>query len=168
LRQRLGIENRLLRMAGAKARQDPRTIVFSEAENQKILRTAQLVYEEGIALPILLGNEEKIKQIAEASRIDLTDIRIIDPKADEMDEKRKQYGELFFNKRKRKGFNQYESSRVMKDRNYFGCMMVESGDADAMLSGLSRNYPDTIRPALQTVGLEPGVKRVAGMYVIMG
>ncbi|MCO6497093.1 MAG: NADP-dependent malic enzyme [Chitinophagaceae bacterium] len=167
LRQRLGIENRLLRMAGSRARQDPKTIVFAEAENSKILRTAQLVAEEGIAYPILLGDEENIRQIAEATRVDLTNLKIIDPKSEAMAAKRKEYGDLFFQKRHRKGFNLYESSRVMKDRNYFGCMMVEAGDADAMLSGLSRNYPDTIRPALQTVGLEPGVKRVAGMYVIM-
>lgn len=167
LRQRLGIDNQLLRVAGAKARQDPRTIVFAEAENQKILRTAQLVYDEGIAFPILLGNEATIKQLAETSRIDLAGMKIIDPKSDAMAEKRKEFGDLFFKKRQRKGFNQYESCRVMKDRNYFGSMLVETGEADAMISGLSKNYPDTIRPALQTIGLEPGIKKVAGMYIVM-
>ena len=167
LNQRLGIDNQLLRMAGALARQDPRKIVFAEAENQKILRTAQLALDEGVAYPILLGSVDKINQIAEANGIDLTGIPIIDPKSDEVLEKRKKYGELFFNKRQRKGFNHYESLRIMKDRNYFGCMMVETGEADAMISGLSKNYPDTVRPAIQVIGLEPDVKKIAGMYIIM-
>ncbi len=167
LNQRLGIDNQLLRMAGAQARQDPKRIVFAEAENQKILRTAQLALEEGVAYPILLGSAEKIKQIAEANGIDLTGMPVIDPKGDETADKRKEYGEKFFEKRQRKGFNHYESIRIMKDRNYFGCMMVENGEADAMISGLSKNYPDTVRPAIQTIGLEPGVNKIAGMYIIM-
>lgn len=167
LNQRLGIDNQLLRMAGALARRDPRKIVFAEAENQKILRTAQLALDEGVAYPILLGSPDKINQIAEANGIDLTGMPIIDPKGDEVMEKRKEYGELFFRKRQRKGFNHYESLRIMKDRNYFGCMMVETGEADAMISGLSKNYPDTVRPALQVIGLEPDVKKIAGMYIIM-
>src|SRR4030095_14428983 len=80
---------------------------------------------------------------------------------------RQQYAELFFRKRGRKGFNAYESRKVMRDRNYFGCMMVEFGDADAMISGLAKNYPDTIRPALQTIGTEEGVKKIAGMYLML-
>ncbi len=167
LNQRLGIDNQLLRMAGAMARKDPRKIVFAEAENQKILRTAQLVQEEGIAFPVLLGNKERIYSIAETNGIDLAGMPVIDPKDDAMLSKRKEFGELFFKKRQRKGFNHYESIRIMKDRNYFGCMMVETGEVDAMISGLSKNYPDTVRPALQTIGLEEGVKKVAGMYIIM-
>lgn len=167
LNQRLGIDNQLLRMAGAQARQNPKRVVFAEAENQKILRTAQLAVEEGIAIPILLGNAEKIKNIAEINGIDLGTMPIIDPKGPSTEETRKRFGQLFFEKRQRKGFNLYEAKRIMKDRNYFGCMMVETGEADAMISGLSKNYPDTIRPALQIIGLEPSVKKVAGMYIIM-
>ncbi|MEJ7672403.1 MAG: phosphate acyltransferase [Chitinophagaceae bacterium] len=81
--------------------------------------------------------------------------------------KRAEYGELFFKKRQRKGFNFYEAKKIMRDRNYYGCMMVETGDADAMISGLSKNYPDTIKPALQIIGMEDGAKKVAGMYIIM-
>jgi malate dehydrogenase (oxaloacetate-decarboxylating)(NADP+) len=84
-----------------------------------------------------------------------------------MEEKRNAYAEIFFQKRGRRGFNAYESKKVMKDRNYFGCMMVECGDADAMISGLAKNYPDTIRPALQTIGTEQGVKKIAGMYLML-
>ncbi|MBN9351233.1 MAG: NADP-dependent malic enzyme [Chitinophagaceae bacterium] len=167
LNKRLGIDNQLLRMAGTQARKDPRKIVFAEAENQKILRSAQLALDEGVAYPILLGNREKIYSIANANGIDLSGMPIIDPKHDDMQAKREEFGELFFRKRQRKGFNHYESIRQMKDRNYFGCMMVETGEADAMISGLSKNYPDTVRPALQIIGLEPGVNKVAGMYIIM-
>jgi malate dehydrogenase (oxaloacetate-decarboxylating)(NADP+) len=167
LNERLGIDNHLLRMIGAKARKNPKRVVFAEAENQKILKTAQMTQDEGIAFPILLGDREKIQKIALDSGIDISGMPIIDPKSDETHDKRMEFGELFFEKRQRKGYNVYEAKKTMKDRNYFGCMMVETGEADAMISGLSKNYPDTIRPALQTIGLEPGSKRVAGMYIMM-
>ncbi len=92
---------------------------------------------------------------------------IIDPRSDEYEERRKIYGDLFFEKRKRRGINRYEATKIMKDRNYFGSMMVEAGDADGMISGLTRNYPETIRPALQVIGTEPGVKKIAGMYLLL-
>ena len=167
LNRRLGIDNQLLRIIGNKARKQPKRVVFAEADNQKILKTAQLVQEEGIAYPILLGDEIRIKKIALANGIELEGIPIIDPNSDAMISKRVEYGELFFKKRQRKGFNFYEAKKIMRDRNYYGCMMVETGDADAMISGLSKNYPDTIKPALQIIGLEDEAKKVAGMYIIM-
>ena len=167
LNQRLGIDNQVLRVLGNRARKDPKRIVFAEADNIKILKAAQIVFDEGIGYPILLGEETKIRKIAEANKIDVSDMPIFDPRSDEMEEKRNQYGELFFKKRSRRGFNAYESKKIMKDRNYFGCMMVEFGDADCMISGLTKNYPDTIRPALQTIGTEDGVNRIAGMYLMM-
>ena len=167
LNKRLGIDNQLLRIIGNKARKDPKRVVFAEAENLKILKTAQLVQDEGVAYPILLGDEKKIRIIASENGIDLEGIPIIDPKSEELEDKRSEFGQLFFNKRKRKGFNFYEAKKVMKERNYFGCMMVETGEADAMISGLTKNYPDTIRPALQVIGIEPGTKKVAGMYILM-
>ncbi|MEO6453962.1 MAG: NADP-dependent malic enzyme [Ginsengibacter sp.] len=167
LNKRLGIDNQLFRIIGNKAKKAPKRVVFAEAENQKILKTAQLVQDEGVAYPILLGNQNRIKKLASDNGIDLEGIPIIDPKSDDMDEKRKLYAEIFFKKRQRKGFNYYESKKIMRDQNYFGCMMVETGDADAMISGLSKNYPDTIRPALQIIGIEDGAKKVAGMYILM-
>jgi malate dehydrogenase (oxaloacetate-decarboxylating)(NADP+) len=167
LNKRLGIDNQLFRVIGNKARKNPKRVVFAEAENQKILKTAQLVQDESIAYPILLGNEKRIKKMAADNGIDLEGIPIIDPKSEEMEEKRTAYAELFFKKRQRRGFNFYESKKIMRDRNYYGCMMVEAGDADAMISGLSKNYPDTIRPALQIIGMEEGAKKVAGMYIMM-
>ncbi|MFS8081834.1 MAG: NADP-dependent malic enzyme [Ginsengibacter sp.] len=167
LNERLGIDNHLLRVIGVKARKDPKKVVFAEAENSKILKTAQLILDEGIAFPILLGNPDRIKSIAEESGIDLSGMTIIDPKSDEIRQQREEFGDKFFEKRQRKGFNLYEARKIMRDRNYFGCMMVETGEADAMISGLSKNYPDTIRPALQVIGLEKDSRRVAGMYILM-
>lgn len=167
LNKRLGLDNQVMRIIGNKARRDPKRIVFAEADNIKILKAAQIVFDEGVGYPILLGNEEKINQIAAANGIDLADIPVYDPRSDATEEKRNQYAELFFAKRGRRGFNAYESKKVMKDRNYYGCMMVECGDADCMISGLAKNYPDTIRPALQTIGTEEGVEKIAGMYLML-
>ena len=166
LNKRLGLDNQLSRVIGNKARQDPKRVVFADAENVKVLKAAQLVLDEKIGYPILLGDENRIKKIALANSVDLEGMPIIDPKNDETEELRKQFGELFFKKRSRKGVNKYEAYKVMKERNHFGCMLVETGVADCMISGLSRNYPDAIRPAIQIIGTEPGVKKVAGMYLL--
>ncbi|MBI2273653.1 MAG: NADP-dependent malic enzyme [Chitinophagaceae bacterium] len=167
LNKRLGLDNQLIRVIGNKARRDPKRLVFAEADNQKILKAASILYDDGIAYPILLGDPTKINRIAEENNIDLTDIPIIDPRSDEMESKREFYSELFFQKRHRRGINKYESLKIMKDRNHFGCMMVETGDADAMLSGLTKNYAEAIRPALQIIGTEEGVKKIAGMYLLL-
>jgi malate dehydrogenase (oxaloacetate-decarboxylating)(NADP+) len=166
LNKRLGLDNQLSRVIGNKARKDPKRVVFADAENLKILKAAQLVQEEGVGYPILLGEENKILKIAAENGIDLTDMPIVNPKDEQHEETRREYGDLFFDKRKRKGINKYEAYKMMKDRNYFGCMMVEQGEADCMISGLSRNYPDTIRPAIQVIGTEEGVKKIAGMYIM--
>ncbi|KAF0240756.1 MAG: malate dehydrogenase, partial [Chitinophagaceae bacterium] len=167
LNKRLGLDNQLIRVIGNKARKDPKRLVFAEADNLKIIKAASIVYDEGIAYPILLGDPIKINRIAEQNNIDLADIPVIDPRSDEMESKREFYGQLFFNKRQRKGFNHYESMKIMKDRNHFGCMMVETGEADAMLSGLTKNYAEAIRPALQIIGTDEGVKKIAGMYLLL-
>jgi malate dehydrogenase (oxaloacetate-decarboxylating)(NADP+) len=167
LSKRLGIDNQLMRAIGSKARKDPRRVVFADAENAKILKAAQIALDEGIAFPVLLGDPKKIAEIAEKSHISLAGMQMIDPKSDEMEDKRQAYAELYFKKRQRRGVNYYEAFKKMKDRNHFGCMMVETGDADAMISGLTRNYPDTIRPAIQIIGTEEGVQKIAGMYIML-
>ncbi len=167
LNKRLGLDNQLIRVIGNKARRDPKRLVFAEADNQKILKAASIIYDDGIAYPILLGDPDRINRIAEQNNIDISDIPIIDPRSDEMESKREFYSELFFKKRHRRGINKYESLKIMKDRNHFGCMMVETGDADAMLSGLTKNYAEAIRPALQIIGTEEGVKKIAGMYLLL-
>ncbi len=166
LNKRLGLDNQLSRVLGNKAKRDPKRVVFADAENAKILKAAQLIQDEKIGYPILLGDEKKIKQIALDNSVDIEDMPIINPKDDELEDMRKEFGELFFEKRKRKGVNRYEAYKAMKERNHFGCMMVETGEADCMISGLSRNYPDTIRPAIQIIGTEEGVKKIAGMYLL--
>ena len=167
LSKRLGIDNQLMRAIGSKARKDPRRVVFADAENAKILKAAQIALDEGVAFPVLLGDPKKITEIAEKSHISLAGMQMIDPKSDEMEDKRQAYAELYFKKRQRRGVNYYEAFKKMKDRNHFGCMMVETGDADAMISGLTRNYPDTIRPAIQIIGTEEGVQKIAGMYIML-
>lgn len=167
LNRRLGLDNQVLRVISNKARRNPKRIVFAEADNLKILKAAQIVYDEGIGYPILLGDENKIKLIAAEGGVDIEGLPILDPRSEATAEKRNQYGDIFFSKRGRRGFNAYEAKKVMRDRNYFGCMMVEFGDADCMISGLAKNYPDTIRPALHTIGTEDGVKKIAGMYLML-
>ena len=167
LNKRLGLDNQLSRVIGNKARKDPKRVVFADAENIKILKVAQLVVEEGVGYPILLGDVKRITKLAKDNCIDLEDMPILDPKADEYHDLRKQFGELFYTKRQRKGINKHEAHKMMRDRNYFGCMLVETGHADCMISGLTRSYPETIRPALQTIGTEEGVKKIAGMYILL-
>lgn len=167
LNKRLGLDNQLMRIISSKARRDPKRLVFSDAENIKILKAASIIYDDGIAYPILLGNETRIKNIAAANNIDISDLPIIDIRSDEMEAKREFFGSILFQKRQRKGINKYESLKLMRTQNYFGAMMVEMGEADAMLSGLTRNYADGIRPAVQIIGTEEGVKKIAGMYLLL-
>lgn len=167
LRKRLGLDNYIVRVLNNQARKHPKKVVFAEADNLKVLKAAQVAEDEGTAFPILLGKERKIKDLLEENDIHFKHLNIIDPRSEQSLKKRAEFGRLFFEKRKRKGFNLYEAGKIMRDRNYFGCMMLETGEADAFISGLTRNYPDTIRPALQTIGMEPGVKKVAGMHIAL-
>jgi len=167
LNKRLGIDNQLMRAIGSKARKDPRRVVFADAENIKVIKAAQLAFEEGVAYPILIGDIKNIQQMADANGIDLEGIPVIDPKSKEQEHQRDVFGRLFFLKRQRKGLNRYEATKSMKERTHFGCMMVETGMADAMISGLSRKYADTIRPALQIIGKDENVRKIAGMYIML-
>jgi len=160
-------ELELNRRLGSKARSNPKRIVFADAENIKVLKVAQLVIDEGVGHPILLGDEFNIRKLALENSIELENIPIINPKDESNLALRKQFSEIFFAKRQRKGINKHDALKMMKDRNYFGCMMVETGQADCMISGLTRNYPDTIRPAIQIIGTEEGVKKIAGMYIML-
>lgn len=165
LRKRLGLDNKLIRVVTSKAKQNPQRIVFTEADTYKILKAAQIVRDEGIAKPILLGNKEKIARLIQENNLDLGDTPVIDPRQEE--DKRLHFGELFFKKRKRRGYTLYEARKIMNERNYYGAMMVDTGEADAMISGLTRKYGDTIRPALQIIGTQDEVSKVAGMYIMM-
>jgi malate dehydrogenase (oxaloacetate-decarboxylating)(NADP+) len=165
LQQRIGIDQKLMARIIARARQNPKRIVFAEADNYKVLKAAQIIIDEGIAHPILLGRKETIMKLIEEHHLDLEDITIINPQDEK--EKRDYFGELLYQKRQRKGVTLYEGRRMMKERNYFGAMMVEVGEADALISGLTMDYASTIKPALQVIGVEEGIQRVAGMYIIV-
>jgi malate dehydrogenase (oxaloacetate-decarboxylating)(NADP+) len=171
LSKRLGLDNTLTKVIITKAKQSPKRVVFADAENLSVLKAAQQVIDDKIATPILLGNIESIKSLLSQNSIELPDdILMIDPmnpKNEEEKEKLNQYGDLFFEKRKRKGYTRPEAHTLMKRRSYYGAMMVETGNADTMIGGLTRNYPDTIRPALQIIGPMPGIKKVSGMYILM-
>lgn len=167
LYHRLGADDNILRWAINKAKQNPKRVVFAEAENPKVLKAAQMVKEDGIAIPILLGNEKRIRTLIAEHKIPLTDVEILDPRSDDTLERRDRYGKAFFMKRHRRGYNLYEAKKVMRERPYFGCMMVDMGEADALISGLTRQYPDTIRPALEIIGTHETAKKVAGMYMML-
>ena len=167
LARRLGHDNQISRVIVNKAKTAPKRVVFADAENLKVLKAAQQVRDEGIAHPILLGETAKIQRIILDNNLDLGQIRIIDPRAPQQEELITKFAGLYFDKRKRKGVNATEARKLMFYRNYFGAMMVETGEADALISGLTSSYPETIRPALQVIGKEPGVQRVAGMYILL-
>ncbi len=165
LLNRLGRENNFIRALSDKAKQNPKRVVFGEADNYKILRAAQIVKDDGIAIPILLGNRKKIQQIIEENQVKLADVQIIDPM--EEDDKCNAFAEVLYKKRQRRGMSFHEAKKLMRDRRYFAPMMVEMGEADAMISGLTKNYPSTIKPALQILGKEENTSVVAGMYIML-
>ncbi len=164
---RLGHDNQITRVILTKAKRNPKRVVFADAENLKVLKAAQQVRDEGIAHPILLGETAKIQQLILENSLDLGQIPIIDPRSPEQAHLIDRFTDIYFQKRQRKGVNLREARKTMFYRNYFGAMMVETGEADALISGLVSNYPDTIRPALQVIGKEPGVQKVAGMYILL-
>ena len=170
LSKRLGLDNTLMKVIINKAKTKPKRVVLADAENLSVLKAAQEVLQDGIATPILLGNKEVILQILNENSIKLPGVEIIDPYlpvADEDKERANRYSELLFIRRQRQGLNKAEAQKIIRRRNYFGSMMVSTGDADAMIGGMSRNYPDTVRPALQAIGRKEGVQKVSGMYILM-
>ncbi|KQS35428.1 NADP-dependent malic enzyme [Pedobacter sp. Leaf194] len=165
LRKRLGLDDAIMRSITNKAKSDPKRVVFAEADNYKILKAAQIVRDEKIAIPILLGNREKIQAIIDGHALELDGVQIIDQMQEP--EKTKKYANALYKKRQRKGISERDAIKLLRDRNYFGASMVEFGEADAMISGLTKDYGSTIKPALHVIGADPEVKRVAGMYMMM-
>jgi malate dehydrogenase (oxaloacetate-decarboxylating)(NADP+) len=167
LENRLGHDSKLIRSITERAKQSPQRVVFAEADNYKILKAAQIVKDEGIAFPILLGNKEKILKLIDEYQLDMDNVEIIDPRSNEEEERRSLFAEQLYEKRNRRGISLFEAHKEMKERNYFGAAMVNNGMADALISGLTRNYPATIKPALQLIGVQKGVNRLAGMYILI-
>ncbi|MEX1192527.1 MAG: NADP-dependent malic enzyme [Brumimicrobium sp.] len=167
LKKRLGLDNKLVRTITEKAERNPKRVVFAEADNYKILKAAQTAYEEGVAFPILLGRRAKVEAMIKEFSMEFPEVEIVDPKTEQEHKRRERYGKEFFEMRKRKGFTEYEALKIMRERNYFGAMMVHTGDADAMVSGATRKYRDVLRPALQVIGTQKDVDIVAGMYILV-
>jgi len=161
-----GKSKEIVRQIINKAKSDPKRIVFPEGDNEKILRAAQNLIEEGIAIPILVGNEVKIRAAMADLGIDLNGVSIIDPS---LSEKSEAYAQELFKLRQRKGLTLSEARRLItrKSRTHFGCMMVRMGDADTLLAGIDTHYPETIRPALEVIGKQEGLSSVHGLYMMV-
>lgn len=166
LRKRLGKDDGIMRKLIAVAKNNPKRVVFAEADNPKTLRAAQIVREEGIAIPILLGNRAKINGLMEEFSFELPDVQIIDPYEEAGSARFEKYVDHLFEKRQRRGISRGDASKLLLNRNYFAASMVQFDDADTLISGLTRNYASTIKPALQVIGAKKG-SGVAGMYLML-
>ena len=166
LESRLGNSQKMVRLLHNRAKSDPKRLVFAEADQMDVLKAAQIVEEEGIAKPILLGNKAVINDLRKAIDFD-AEVEIIDPKDQSHNPQRKMYAKLFWKDQKRKGYTLYDAERLMWERNYFASMMVKNGDADAMLSGYSRNYPSVVKPILETISKAKGVGKVAATNLML-
>ena len=166
LLDRIGYDSGFARTIADRAKKSPKRVVFAEADHYRVLKAAEQALEEGIAQPILLGRRSVIEGLIEEHSLELDGVEVINPRADEEFERRKAFGEEFFQLRMRHGLTAREGERLMRQRNYFGAMMVRTGLADSLISGLTRTYPSVIRPALQVIGKADDVDKVAGMYIL--
>jgi malate dehydrogenase (oxaloacetate-decarboxylating)(NADP+) len=166
LRERMGIDHSIMRSMFNKAKRNPKRVVYSDAMDVNVLQAAVQVKQEGIATPILLGLKDAITEIASQSNIDLNGIEIIDNTSVENAEKRNQFAEILYSKRQRRGVSLKSAQRLMFDKNYYGVAMVETGEADAMISGTKTKYADAIRPALQIINKKDEFGKIAGMYIM--
>lgn len=166
LLERLGSDNKMVRLLTNRAKLNPKRVVFAEADHLDVLKAAQIAYEEGIAIPILLGRRDAIEKLKEELEFD-ADIQIIDPKSDEEEARKNKYAKVYWEQRKRKGVTYYSAQKIMRERNYFAAMMVNEGDADALISGFSRSYPSVVKPMLELIGLAKGATRVATTNLMM-
>ncbi len=160
LYERMGSDNKIIRLLLNRARLNPKRIVFAEADHLDVLKAAQIVYDEGIAIPVLLGKKDVILSFMEQLEFD-ADLEIIDPKEAKESDKINLYAEKFWQKRRRTGITLYDAQKLMLERNYFASMMLNEGDVDGMISGYSRSYPLVIKPVFETIGLFEGVSKAA-------
>jgi len=166
LLQRLGSDDKMVRLLHNRAKTNPKRVVFAEGDQLDVLKAAQIAYDEGIAHPILLGRRDAILRLMEEIEFD-ADIPIIDPKADEETERKNKYAIAYWKKHQRNGVTKYSAGKLMRERNYFAAMMVNEGDADALISGYSRSYPTVVKPMLELIGMADGVTRVATTNVMI-
>ncbi|MEC4112842.1 NADP-dependent malic enzyme [Myroides pelagicus] len=160
LQARMGNDNKLVRMLINRAKIEPKRVVYAEADHLDVLKAAQIAFEEGMTIPILLGDKETIIELKK--EIDFTEeVEIIDPKSEEQKERRERFANAYWKTRKRKGITLYDASKLMRERNYFAAMLVNEGEADAMLTGYSRSYPTVLKPVLELIPRSQGVSKVA-------
>ena len=167
LLERMGNDNKLVRLLLNRAKTDPKKVVFAEADHLDVLKAAQTVKEEGIAYPVLLGRKDVILELMEELDFEADGIEIIDPKSDEEKERKNYYAQKYWENNKRKGITLYDAQRLLRERNYYAAMMVNEGDVDAVVTGYSRSYPTVVKPMLDLVGLAKGATRIATLNVMM-
>ncbi len=160
LEERLGNDNKIVKLLTNRAKTDPKTIVFAEADHLDVLKAAQIVHEEGIGIPILLGNVEIIQELKEEIGFE-ADLKIIDPKSKDENKTREKYAQYFWKTRQRRGTSLLDAQKWMRERNYFASMMVNAGDADCMVTGYSRSYPNVVKPVMELIAKQQGVSRIA-------
>jgi len=166
LLERLGNENKMVRLITNRAKMAPKKIVFSEADQLDVLKAAQIVFEEGIGFPILLGKKEIILELKKEVGFD-ADVQIIDPKIDEEESRRNKFAKAYWKARQRRGISLYDAQNLMRERNYFAAMMVNEGEADGLVTGYSRSYPAVVKPMLQLIDKAPGVSLIATTNMMM-
>jgi malate dehydrogenase (oxaloacetate-decarboxylating)(NADP+) len=166
LLERLGNDNKMVRLITNRAKRDPKRIVFAEADHLDVLKAAQIVYEEGIGFPILLGDKEVIQELKEEIGF-VADVAIIDTKIAEEEDRRNRFANAYWKTRQRRGISLLDAQKLMRERNYFAAMMVNEGEADALVSGHSRSYPSVVKPMLQLIDKAPGVSIVATTNMMM-
>jgi malate dehydrogenase (oxaloacetate-decarboxylating)(NADP+) len=166
LMERLGNDNKMVRLITNRAKMDPKRIVFAEADHLDVLKAAQIVFEEGIGFPVLLGNKEIIMELKQEIGF-VADVQIIDPKVAEEEQRRNSFATTYWKTRQRRGISLLDAQKLMRERNYFAAMMVNEGEADALVSGHSRSYPSVVKPMLQLIDKAPGVSIVATTNMMM-
>ena len=166
LLERMGSDNKIVRLLFNRAKLNPKRVVFAEADQLNVLKAAQIAFEEGIATPILLGRRDEIERLMEELEFE-EEILIIDPKEDNSSAQKNRYAEIYWKQQKRKGITLLASQKLMRERNYFAAMMVNEGDADALISGYSSNYGSVVKPMLNLIGLAQGSTRIATTNVMI-
>ncbi len=166
LLERMGSDNKIVRLLFNRAKLNPKRVVFAEADQLNVLKAAQIVLEEGVATPILLGRRDEIERLMEELEFD-DEVLIIDPKSDESSIQKNKYAEIYWKQQQRKGITLLAAQKLMRERNYFAAMMVNEGDADALVSGYSTNYGSVLKPMLNLIGMAPGTTRIAATNVMI-
>ena len=166
LQKRLGLSNPLKRQVKSICKSDPKRIILADAENYTMLKAAEIIVNEKLALPILIGDKKLITNLIKVNELDLEKVEIIDPNSKEMLDKREAFAQILYQKRNRRGMTLVAAREALQHKNYFSLMLLETGMADGMISGLTRSYPDSIRPALQVIGKKTNTNIVSGMYII--